>query len=81
MIRGNRKVLSHFPVVLSPEYFIFQKGWIKMIYSCEEHVEFALDEIVDKFATFPVMTKLDVDNLSTSCEYCQNTAVYIVANK
>jgi CxxH/CxxC protein (TIGR04129 family) len=52
-----------------------------MIYSCEEHVEIALDTIVDEFETFPLLTKLDVDNLSTSCEYCQNPATYIVANK
>lgn len=52
-----------------------------MIYSCEEHVDIALDEVVDKYFTFPVLEKLDVDNLSTSCEYCQNPAVYMVANK
>lgn len=52
-----------------------------MIYCCEEHVEIALDEIVDKFFVFPVMTKLDVDKLSTSCEYCRNKAIYMVANK
>lgn len=52
-----------------------------MIYSCEEHVEIALDEVVDKSGEFPILTKIDVDNLSTSCEYCQNPAVYMVANK
>ena len=52
-----------------------------MIYSCEEHVDIALDDIVDEYQTFPVLSKIDVDNLSTSCEYCQNGAVYIVANK
>lgn len=54
---------------------------VKMIYSCEEHVEIALDEIVDEFMTFPVLSKIDGDNLSTNCEYCQNQATYIVANK
>ncbi|MDQ1143419.1 CxxH/CxxC protein (TIGR04129 family) [Bacillus sp. SORGH_AS 510] len=52
-----------------------------MIYCCEEHVEVALDTVVDEYETFPVLSKIDVDNLSTSCEYCQNTAVYMVANK
>jgi CxxH/CxxC protein (TIGR04129 family) len=52
-----------------------------MIYSCEEHVEIALDEVVDEYETFPVFTKIDVDNSASSCEYCQNPAVYIVANK
>lgn len=52
-----------------------------MIYCCEEHVDIALDTIVDDFETFPVLTKIDVDNLSTNCEYCQNRATYMVANK
>jgi CxxH/CxxC protein (TIGR04129 family) len=53
----------------------------KMIYCCEEHVGEALDTIVEEYETFPVLNKLDVDNLFTSCEYCQNRAIYIVANK
>lgn len=52
-----------------------------MIYSCEEHVEIALDEVVDEYETYPVLSKVDVDNLSATCEYCQNAAVYVVANK
>jgi CxxH/CxxC protein (TIGR04129 family) len=60
---------------------ILLKGGVKMIYSCEEHVEIALDTIVDEHGTFPILTKITVDNLSTSCEYCQNPATYIVANK
>lgn len=52
-----------------------------MIYCCEEHVDFALDDIVDKYQTFPILTKISVDNLSTTCEYCQNLATYMVANK
>ncbi|MFB5193915.1 CxxH/CxxC protein [Neobacillus sp. KR4-4] len=54
---------------------------MKMIYSCEEHVDIALDDIVDEFETFPVLSKIDGDNLSTHCEYCQNQATYVVANK
>jgi CxxH/CxxC protein (TIGR04129 family) len=59
----------------------FRRVIFDMIYSCEEHVDIALDEIVDKSGNFPVLSKIDVDNLSTSCEYCRNTAIYIVANK
>lgn len=51
------------------------------IYSCEEHVEIALDTIVDELQTFPVLTKIDVDKLSTPCEYCQKQAVYMVGNE
>ena len=52
-----------------------------MIYSCEEHVEIALDDIVDKYQTYPVLSQIAVDNPSTSCEYCEKQAVYMVANK
>lgn len=52
-----------------------------MIYCCDEHVDIAIDSIVDEYETFPILTKVDVDNLSTNCEYCQNRAVYIVANE
>lgn len=52
-----------------------------MIYCCEEHVELAIDIIVDEHETFPVLTKVnEEEKLSTSCEYCRNIAVYIVAN-
>jgi CxxH/CxxC protein (TIGR04129 family) len=59
----------------------FRKVVNRMIYCCEEHVEIGLDAIVDEYQTFPVMTKITGDNLSTSCEYCQNRAIYMVANK
>ncbi len=58
------------------------KGERKMkIFCCEECVEIALDTIVDKCETFPIFTKLDVDNLSTTCEYCPEPATYVVANE
>jgi len=53
-----------------------------MIYSCAEHVDIAIDTIVNEHETFPILEKIsDGDKLSTSCEYCKNTAVYMVANK
>jgi CxxH/CxxC protein (TIGR04129 family) len=52
-----------------------------LIYCCQEHVDLALDMVVDEFETFPLLLKITVDNLPTGCEYCQNDAVYIVANK
>ena len=52
-----------------------------MIYSCEEHVDIALDDIVDQYQTYPVLSQVPVDNSSTTCEYCEKRAVYMVANK
>ncbi|MCA1026612.1 CxxH/CxxC protein [Cytobacillus sp. FSL W7-1323] len=53
-----------------------------MIYSCEEHIDIAIDTIVDEHETFPVLTKCaPEENLSTTCEFCPNPAIYMVANK
>ncbi|WP_069201874.1 CxxH/CxxC protein [Bacillus niameyensis] len=52
-----------------------------MVYCCKEHVELALDVIVDEYEKAPVLEEVKEEgNLSTSCEYCQNRAVYIVGN-
>ena len=54
----------------------------QIIYSCDEHVDIAIDTIVDECETFPVLTKIsDEEKLSTPCEYCRNQAVYLVANE
>ncbi|WP_082692913.1 CxxH/CxxC protein [Bacillus sp. FJAT-29814] len=52
-----------------------------MIYSCEEHVDIALESIVIEYETFPVLDKIPVDKLSTTCGFCEKQAVYVVANK
>lgn len=53
-----------------------------MIYCCLEHVELALDVIVDEYEVAPKMTELSkAEKLLTTCEYCQNKAVYIVGNE
>lgn len=48
---------------------------------CLEHVELALDIIVDECEVAPVINT--VDNLGKeqkTCEFCQNTATYVVSN-
>lgn len=52
----------------------------RMIYCCEEHVDIALDTIVDEYETFPLLSKVKDEELSTTCEYCENKAQYIVEN-
>ncbi|MDZ5471682.1 CxxH/CxxC protein [Bacillus sp. 31A1R] len=52
-----------------------------MIYCCEEHVDLAIDTIVDEFETFPELSKVEEKDLSTGCEYCRNAAIYVVANR
>lgn len=51
------------------------------IYCCGEHVDIALDTVVDELGALPILSKLEGDNLSTMCEFCQMTAIYVVANE
>lgn len=57
------------------------KGMEEMIYSCEEHIDIAIDTVVDEYETFPQLSKVsEGEELSTTCEYCRNQAIYVVAN-
>ncbi|MDA7025091.1 CxxH/CxxC protein [Bacillus sp. CLL-7-23] len=50
--------------------------------SCEEHIETVIDMYVDEEEQAPEITKIEhIHNLSTTCELCDNQAVYIVGNK
>jgi CxxH/CxxC protein (TIGR04129 family) len=52
-----------------------------MIKCCEEHIELAIDTYVDEYETAPEINKIEGNSgLSTTCEYCQNRAIYIVGN-
>lgn len=52
-----------------------------LIHCCLEHVDLALDDVVDETGEPPILTQIeDEKGLSTNCEYCQNHAIYIVAN-
>ncbi len=51
-----------------------------MIYCCEEHVELALDEMVDEHELAPKLEKV-VENSDFICGYCGQQAVYIVGNE
>lgn len=51
-------------------------------YSCETHIEHALDMFVAEQKEFPIMEKKDEDKkISTKCSYCNEDAVYIVSRK
>jgi CxxH/CxxC protein (TIGR04129 family) len=47
---------------------------------CLEHVELALDIVVDETEEAPIMKELDKE-LCITCEYCENNATYIVGNE
>lgn len=53
-----------------------------VIYCCLEHVELALDIIVDEHEVAPILEEVQQSELSTPiCEYCQNPALYMVSNE
>lgn len=51
-------------------------------YSCEIHIEHALDMFVAEQKEFPILEKIDEEKkLSTKCAYCEQPAVYMVSRK
>ncbi|KGX93703.1 hypothetical protein N781_00360 [Pontibacillus halophilus JSM 076056 = DSM 19796] len=51
------------------------------LYVCKEHVDKALDVVVDEEETFPELSQVyNSTGLSTTCEYCSEQALYMVAN-
>ena len=58
-----------------------KEGVDNLIYCCEEHVEIALDKIVFEKEISPILEEIPHEKqLSTACEYCRNTAIYMVGN-
>ncbi|WP_404466991.1 CxxH/CxxC protein [Planococcus rifietoensis] len=59
------------------------KGGVKMeLYCCQTHVGQGLDEFVAKTESYPILTELsDIKKLSTKCNYCEEQALYLVADK
>ncbi|WP_277584063.1 CxxH/CxxC protein [Psychrobacillus antarcticus] len=52
------------------------------IFSCENHINHALDMFVAEEKTFPLLEELkDEEKLSTICSYCESHALYIVAKE
>ncbi|NEU30592.1 CxxH/CxxC protein [bacterium LRH843] len=50
-----------------------------MYYACMEHIELALDMIVDEEEVAPIIDELTEENkLSTLCSFCKNKANYSV---
>lgn len=45
------------------------------IYSCENHIDIALDDFIVKYETFPVMDSIK----ECKCDYCSEAAVYVIS--
>ncbi|AXI38586.1 CxxH/CxxC protein [Bacillaceae bacterium ZC4] len=51
------------------------------MYCCEDHIDLAIDMYVDQYEIAPNIQKIEFNHsLSTTCELCKKTAVYIVGN-
>ena len=52
-----------------------------MYYCCKEHVELALDTVVDEKEMAPIMETVSKENeLSTLCSFCEKLAVFKVTS-
>ena len=47
---------------------------MKKIYACEDHIDEAMDEVIDGKETFPVINKIT----GFKCTYCEKEAKYEV---
>lgn len=47
---------------------------MKEIFACEEHIEDAMDDLVDEFETFPVVNECTTEK----CKYCSKESKYKV---
>lgn len=53
-----------------------------VIFSCENHINYALDLFIEETKDFPILEKLtDEQKLSTKCFHCEERAEYIVSRK
>lgn len=50
-------------------------------FSCETHINQALDMFVAETEQFPILELLtEEQQLSTGCDYCEQKAIYIVSS-
>ncbi|WP_125154144.1 CxxH/CxxC protein [Clostridium rectalis] len=44
-------------------------------FSCEEHIDIAIDDFLVDYETFPILTNID-NSTNKSCNYCAKNALY-----
>lgn len=55
---------------------------MEKMYSCENHINHAIDMFIEETKDFPILNRLNEDEkLSTVCTYCEEKAEYIVSRK
>lgn len=56
-------------------------GWsdVMKYYSCLEHVEEAMDHIIDESELAPILEEVEQSDLSTTCSFCSEKALYLIS--
>jgi CxxH/CxxC protein (TIGR04129 family) len=47
------------------------------IHCCENHIDMGMDDFINKYETFPIMTRV----LSVKCDYCNLDAIYLLSKE
>ncbi len=51
-----------------------------MYHACEEHIELAMDIIIDEHEAAPIIEKYTEEkSLSTVCSFCEKPAIYHIS--
>ncbi len=50
-----------------------------MMNCCQDHVELALDMIVDEYEKFPLLEQIDETEEVPTCKFCEKLATYRVS--
>lgn len=55
---------------------------MEKIYSCQNHVNHALDIFIEEIKNFPILDRLkDYEKVTKKCYYCEEQAEYVVSRK
>jgi CxxH/CxxC protein (TIGR04129 family) len=47
------------------------------MYACKEHVDYVMEDFIDKYSVAPTMELIDSTNLK-ECDWCQQPATYLL---
>ena len=67
-------------IVKMRKWALVEGSELEMYYCCEDHVELALDIVVDENELAPILEKLEPEKqLSTHCHFCSEQAIYRIS--
>jgi CxxH/CxxC protein (TIGR04129 family) len=60
---------------LAEHFFV---GGKIMLYACEEHIDYVMEDFIDQYEAAPTMEQLE-HNENKICAWCKKTASYMLA--